>query len=318
MSPRSSGCSPTKRSWRCRRCRCGTGAVATTACSCAGYSRCAGPAGACGSSLPTGSPRSPRTRRSPAAGTGCTRSRSSRSPAAGSRAPSCSPTRTCSGRSIFPGRSLPAISAGRDEPGRCRRYVRVSTDRRRPIVSVIVIQFITLDGIVSDPDGSGGTPAGGWAFRHGPETVAGDKFRLGSVLDGGVMLLGRRTWQLFSRLWPGRDDPFSARMNAVPKLVASRTLADVSAWANSRVIDGDLVDAVKREQRDVIITGSLSVVHALMAGDLIDEYRLLTFPTILGTGERLFPAGGAPAYLECLSAERAGAAVLARYRRAAR
>ncbi len=185
-------------------------------------------------------------------------------------------------------------------------------------MSVIVIQFITLDGLVSDPDGRGGTPTGGWAFRHGPETVAGDKFRLGSTLDDGVMLLGRTTWQLFSRLWPGRDDPFSARMNAVPKLVASRTLTDASAWTNSRVIDGGLVDAVKREQRDVIITGSLSVVRALMAEDLIDEYRLLTFPTILGTGERLFPAGGPPAYLECLSAEPAGAAVLTRYGRAAR
>jgi dihydrofolate reductase len=185
-------------------------------------------------------------------------------------------------------------------------------------VSVIVIEFVTLDGIVSDPDGSGGTPTGGWAFRHGPETVAGDKFRLGSALDDGVMMLGRRTWQLFSRLWPGRNDPFSARMNAVPKLIASRTLTDASAWANSQIIDGDLVDAVKHDQRDVIITGSLSVVHQLMAEDLIDEYRLLTFPTILGSGARLFPAGGVPAYLECLSAERAGAAVLARYRRTAR
>jgi dihydrofolate reductase len=107
--------------------------------------------------------------------------------------------------------------------------------------------------------------------------------------DDGVMVLGRTTWQLFSRLWPGRDDPFSARMNAVPKLVVSRTLTDASAWTNSRVIDGDLADTVKREQRDVIVTGSLSVVRALMADDLIDEYRLLTFPTILGTGERLFP-----------------------------
>ncbi len=185
-------------------------------------------------------------------------------------------------------------------------------------MGVIVIQFITLDGIVSDPDGSGGTPTGGWAFRHGPETVAGDKFRLGSTLDDGVMLLGRTTWQLFSTLWPGRDDPFSTRMNTIPKLVASRTLTDASTWANSRVIDGDLVDTVKHERRDVIITGSLHVVHTLMADDLIDEYRLLTFPTILGTGQRLFPAGGPPAYLECLSAERAGAAVLARYGRTAR
>jgi dihydrofolate reductase len=185
-------------------------------------------------------------------------------------------------------------------------------------VSVIVIEFITLDGIVSDPDGSEGTPAGGWAFRHGRETVAGDKFRLGSTLDDGVLLLGRKTWELFSRIWPGRDDPFSARMNAAAKLVASRTLADASAWANSQVIDGDLARTVKGEERDVIITGSLSVVHALMAEDLIDEYRLLTFPTILGAGERLFPAGRPPAYLECRSAEQAGAAVLARYRRAAR
>jgi dihydrofolate reductase len=185
-------------------------------------------------------------------------------------------------------------------------------------MSVIVIGYLTLDGIVSDPDGSEGTPAGGWAFRHGRETVAGDKFRLGRTLDDGVMLLGRTTWQLFSRIWPGRDDPFSARMNAVPKLVASRTLTDTSAWANSRVIDGDVADTVKREERDVIITGSLSVVHALMADDLIDEYRFLIFPTALGAGERLFPAGRPPAYLECLSAEQAGAAVFARYGRAAR
>jgi hypothetical protein len=143
-------------------------------------------------------------------------------------------------------------------------------------VSVIVIEFITLDGIVSDPDGSAGTPAGGWAFRHGPETIGGDKFQLGS------------------------------------------TLTDTTAWASSRVIGGDLIDAVGRERRDVVITGSLSVVHALIAEDLIDEYRLLTFPTILGTGERPFPTGSPPAHLKCLSAEQAGAAVLARYGRAAR
>jgi dihydrofolate reductase len=185
-------------------------------------------------------------------------------------------------------------------------------------VSVIVIQFITLDGIVSDPDGSAGTPSGGWAFRHGRETVAGDKFRLGRVLDEGVMLLGRTTWQLFSRLWPGRDDPFATRMNAVPKLVGSRTLTDASAWANSRILEGDLVAAVKAERRDMIITGSVSIVHNLIAQDLVDEYRLLTFPTVLGGGRRLFPDGTPPAYLETLAAEPAGAAVLTRYARAVR
>ena len=185
-------------------------------------------------------------------------------------------------------------------------------------MSVIVIEFITLDGIVSDPDGSDRTAGGGWAFRHGPETVAGDKFQLGSVLDQGVMLLGRKTWELFSRIWPARDTPFAGRMNAVPKLVASRTLTDTSAFPHSGIIGGDPSAAVKGEHRDVIITGSLSVVHALQAQDLIDEYRLLTFPTILGTGEHLFPAGRPPVYLECCSAERTGAAVLSRYVRAPR
>ncbi|MFF5225530.1 dihydrofolate reductase family protein [Dactylosporangium sp. NPDC000521] len=182
-------------------------------------------------------------------------------------------------------------------------------------MSVIVIEFITLDGIVSDPDGSDGTPAGGWAFRHGPASVAGDKFRLGPLLDDGVMLLGRTTWQLFSTLWPKRDDPFSTRMNAVPKLVATRTSADTAAWANSRILDGDLVATVKQEERDIVVAGSLSVVRTLMAADLIDEYRLLTFPTVLGTGRRLFPADGPSTHLDTVSVEQVGAAVLTRYRR---
>ncbi|MFF4054484.1 dihydrofolate reductase family protein [Streptomyces sp. NPDC001668] len=187
-------------------------------------------------------------------------------------------------------------------------------------MSVVVIEFITVDGVVSDPDGSAGTPLGGWAFRYGPEAVAGDKFRLGRTLDDGVLLLGRATWQLFARLWPGRADPFSARMNAVPKLVASRTLtaADTSAWANSRLLDGDPAEAVKSERRDVVVAGSLSVVDRLRAADLVDEYRLLSFPVVLGTGRRLFPAEGPHADLECLAAEQVGAAVLTRYRRAAR
>ncbi|GAA2487091.1 dihydrofolate reductase family protein [Streptomyces longisporus] len=185
-------------------------------------------------------------------------------------------------------------------------------------MSVIVIAFTTLDGFVSDPDGRAGTPGGGWMFRHGPEAVAGDKFRLGAALDEGVLLLGRTTWELFSQLWPYRDDAFSARMNAARKLVATRTLTDVSAWANSQILTGALVDAVKQEKRDVVVAGSLSVVRALMAEDLVDEYRLITFPTLLGTGDRLFPTDTPPVHLECESAERTGPAVLACYRRTGR
>ena len=185
-------------------------------------------------------------------------------------------------------------------------------------MSVIVIAFTTLDGVVSDPDGSAGTPEGGWMFRFGREEIDGDRFRIGDTLEQGVLLQGRGTWQHFAGLWPHRRDPFAARMNAVPKLVATRTLTDTSAWANSRPVDGDLVDAVKREQRDVVVMGSVGVVHQLMAQDLVDEYRLLTFPTVLGAGRRLFPAEGPHADLECLSAERVGSLVLTRHRRAAR
>ena len=98
----------------------------------------------------------------------------------------------------------------------------------------IAIAFSTLDGVIEDPDGRDGTPNGGWAFRHGPEAVAGDKFRLGSLFDSGVLLMGRKTWQQFSRLWPSRTDDFSAAMNRIPKLVVSRTVCDL---VSSNVID---------------------------------------------------------------------------------
>jgi dihydrofolate reductase len=182
---------------------------------------------------------------------------------------------------------------------------------------VIVIEFVSLDGFTSDPDGSAGTPYGGWAFRHGPEAVSGDKFLLGSIMDDGVMLLGRRTWELFTKIWPGRTDDFSVRMNKMAKLVASNSLTDASAWSNSTLLDGDLVEAVRAESRDVVVTGSLKVVRALQEQDLVDEYRLLTFPSIVGGGERLFPAVETPIHLTCVSATQVGAAVLAKYERSA-
>jgi len=155
---------------------------------------------------------------------------------------------------------------------------------------VIVIQFITLDGVVSDPDGRGGTGHGGWAFRYGPGPVSDDKFRLGARMDQGVQLYGRRTWEHFTRLWPARDGDFAARMNAVPKRVATRTGIDPTAWSNSAPIDGDPLAWVRHERgrRDVIVIGSLSLVHQLAADDLVDEYRLITFPTVVGTGDHLF------------------------------
>ena len=179
-------------------------------------------------------------------------------------------------------------------------------------MTIIVIQFITLDGIISDPDGSGGTPGGGWAFRHGPEAVAGDKFRLGALMETGTLLLGRRTWQLFAGLWPSRSDPFSTAMNRIPKAVASRARLDLGAWSNSTPLAGDVVGELPRlrERGDVIVAGSVDLVHALVEKDLVDEYRLLVFPTVLGAGRRLFGPGTPPGDLRLVSVEQSGAAVL--------
>ena len=182
---------------------------------------------------------------------------------------------------------------------------------------VIVIEFTTLDGIVDDPDGSAGTSYGGWAFRYGPETVAGDPFELGPRLSTGALVLGRETWQLFSKVWPDRSDDFSVKMNTMPKWVASHTLTDVSAWNNSTLIRGDVTERVRqlRRDHDVILMGSLSVVHTLMRAGLVDEYRLLVFPTALGAGRRLFTSSAGADDLRMVSAEPRGAAARLRYER---
>ena len=182
---------------------------------------------------------------------------------------------------------------------------------------VIVIEFTTLDGIIQDPDGSERTPKGGWAFRYGPAAVAGDKFKLGEVLDSGALLLGRSTFQLFSHIWPSRSDEFSSKMNAMRKYVVSRSLDRVEQqWNNSTLIEGGLTDAVHhlKTERDLVVAGSISVAHALMQDDLVDEYRLLVFPIVLGEGARLFKPGQY-SELELVNVDRAGAAALLTYRR---
>ncbi|MCS0499118.1 dihydrofolate reductase family protein [Protaetiibacter mangrovi] len=157
----------------------------------------------------------------------------------------------------------------------------------------IVVQFITLDGVVEDPDGRGGTPFGGWAMRYGPAGIDGDKFDLGEVMTDGVLLFGRTTWEHFATLWPARDNAFAKLMNDATKAVATHRPIDRDAWSNSSAIEGDLEDWVRAttRERDVAVIGSQSVVTALAAADLVDEYRLLTFPIALGAGRVLFPAG---------------------------
>jgi dihydrofolate reductase len=183
---------------------------------------------------------------------------------------------------------------------------------------VIVTAFTSLDGVTQDPSGNEGTARGGWLFTFGPELIAGDKFRVGEVLDTGTLLLGRHTWEQFAKLWPNRDDPFSVKMNAASKLVASRTLHDVSGWQNSALLRGDLLAEVRerRQAGDVVVMGSATVTRTLMDNDLVDEYRLLVFPLVLGEGTRLFPEGSAPASLTLAAAETAGPLARLTYQRA--
>ncbi len=178
---------------------------------------------------------------------------------------------------------------------------------------VIVVQYITLDGVVEDPDGSDGTPAGGWAMRYGPEGIAGDKFRLGSMMQTGVLLFGRLTWNHFSELWPPRDSEFALQMNAAQKAVATHRELPNDVWSNSRRISAGLEEWIRKttQEQDVVVVGSESVIAQLRAADLIDEYRLITFPVVLGEGKTLFRDA---AHLELVSTEVVGPGSLSTYR----
>jgi dihydrofolate reductase len=177
---------------------------------------------------------------------------------------------------------------------------------------IIVAQFITVDGVVEDPDGSDSTAFGGWAFRHGREAVAGDKFAYGPILQTGVFLFGRSTWEYFATLWPGRDDTFARALNAADKAVATRSGVDLGRWQNSQTVSGDVLEWAREESvdRDVIIIGSGSLINLFVGARAVDEYRLRVFPTATGQGRRLFPNGS---HLDLVSTERMGPTILTIY-----
>jgi dihydrofolate reductase len=156
---------------------------------------------------------------------------------------------------------------------------------------IIVIEYVTLDGVVEDPDGRSGTGFGGWAFRFGGRSIGGDKFRLGAILDTGALLFGRRTWEHFSRLWPARTDPVSTAMNTMPKYVRTRGNPDLAVWTNSHrlPVPDDLAASVTQlASRHDLVIGSIGLVRELAEAGLVHEYRLLTVPTFVGQGTRLF------------------------------
>jgi dihydrofolate reductase len=161
---------------------------------------------------------------------------------------------------------------------------------------LVVTEFISLDGVIEAPGGGPGFEHAGWSFKfnRGEE---GDKFKYDELMASDAQLLGRVTYEGFAAAWPTMGaHQFAAKMNSMPKYVVSTTLSDSDAgWTNSTVIRGDVaaqVSALKAQfAGDVVVAGSAQLVRTLAQHDLVDEYRLMLFPVVLGSGKRLFGDG---------------------------
>jgi dihydrofolate reductase len=170
---------------------------------------------------------------------------------------------------------------------------------------LVVGTFLTVDGVMQAPGGSdedreGGFKHGGWSVNYWDETMG--QIIVESTLQADALLLGRKTYDIFAAHWPhvGDHDPIAAKLNSMPKYVASRTLDNVT-WNNSTLIQGDVSKAVAelKEQSggEIQVTGSGDLIQTLIEHDLVDEYRLWVFPVVLGEGKRLFSTGAVPAAL---------------------
>ncbi len=183
---------------------------------------------------------------------------------------------------------------------------------------IVVSEFVTLDGVIEDPGGAEQSTYGGWAFKfeRGGE---GNQFKVDELTSADALLLGRRTYEGFAAVWPNlTDDPFGERMNAIPKYVVSSTLTDPS-WANTTVVSGDLPDIagrLKDEVGELLVAGSGQLVNGLHAHGLIDEYRLIVYPIVVGGGARLFAESGEQASLRLVDARQSADTVLLRLHRA--
>lgn len=192
---------------------------------------------------------------------------------------------------------------------------------------LVVNAFLTLDGVVQAPGGpdedpTGGFTHGGWSVNYWDERMRRRVDRaMGEPFD---LLLGLVTYEIFVAHWPraleeGRDEPVAVAFDRARKYVASTTL-DTVDWANSTLLQGDVAPAVaalkEQDGPEIQVHGSSRLLQTLMAGDLVDEYRLWFFPLVLGSGKRLFADGTVPAGLQLVDAAKSSTdVVIATYRR---
>jgi dihydrofolate reductase len=189
---------------------------------------------------------------------------------------------------------------------------------------LVVGTYITVDGVMQAPGGpdedrDGGFVHGGWSFPFWDDNM-------GRLVEDWTerasgLVIGRKTYDIFAAHWPRvtSNDPIAAKLNRMPKYVASRTLANPT-WQNTTVLQGDIASAVKRLKEDsgpeLQVIGSGNLVQTLMKHHLVDEYRVWIFPVVLGSGKRLFAEGTVPSGLTLLDTRTSGSGVtIQRYER---
>jgi len=182
------------------------------------------------------------------------------------------------------------------------------------MAKLVVTEFVSLDGVFEDPGGAEGTPQGGWSFRFPAEDAM--QYKFDELMASDVQLLGRVTYQGFAAAWPAREQSageFGKRMNEMPKVVVSTTLTSAD-WRNTTIISGNLAAEVaalkERYVGDVLVAGSGTLAESLRRHGLVDEYRLMVHPVVLGAGKRLFADGAVPADLDLVDMRKVGPSVV--------
>lgn len=157
---------------------------------------------------------------------------------------------------------------------------------------IVVSENVSLDGVIQDPTGDEGFERGGWFSQMGDkDREAWAKVELEEARGAEALLLGRRSYEFFAARWPARSGAFADRLNSMPKYVVSSTLV-APEWNNSTVIGGNGANEVSTLKQklngDIVVYASFQLVHTLIEHNLVDELRLIIYPSVLGAGKRLF------------------------------
>ena len=155
---------------------------------------------------------------------------------------------------------------------------------------IVISEFVSLDGVIQDPDGKEGFRVGGWVGQIKDREEL-NTIKLDEALSTEALLLGRRSYEFFAARWQPRGGDLAERLNSLPKYVVSSTLQDPD-WNNSTVLKGDVVNVISKLKQqvagDIVVYASFQLLRTLLEHDLVDEMRLMVLPVVLGAGERLF------------------------------